>query len=383
MAVAYSTKQIKEKLISTDHVLTVEGYIRLQTVLHIPQRIVDVALFMYARPNIVNLKFENEMGYRHIMFCPITEQITWDSIQMKIRTHHGENDMEFYPFVSSLKSDDQTCTICNVMESSLLNEKEVFEVTMIDAKDDPFVYLNNIGSLLFKDVAFLMSTLPPASMKHIWDHGVHHKIDGKKRILEETADEGHVRRLVCDCVIVFVKYLDRQRRPMSTRQVLPFVEGVTSYIYDKYHPLRRDGFENEKTFSKMLTDYVDNQLGTHRQIDTKLDKLYDFTAAELGNFVLKKVDPGNETLNHMWTLIDKNESDQICAHQVLAVLQDISILYVSLRSKTDADIVNKLRITQQVKPIAEWIVSNKMNSKRVVSKEEVREVFGNWLLEYE
>eukprot|EP01084_Bolivina_argentea_P100006 179664_1 len=229
MSIVVSThKQIKERLILKDYILTVEGYIRLHTVLRIPQQIVDVALFMYAKPNILNVTLKNEFeGYTytgHLTFCPIMENITWDSIQMKIRTHHGADNMEFYPFVSSLNSDDQTVTVNNVMESSLLNENEVFEVTMIDAKDDPFVYLHNIGSLLFKDVAFLMSTLPPASMKHIWDHGVHHKIDGKKRILEETADEGHVRRLVCDCVIVFVKYLDRQRRPMSTRQVLPFVE---------------------------------------------------------------------------------------------------------------------------------------------------------------
>eukprot|EP01083_Nonionella_stella_P110939 325023_1 len=265
--VVYSPTQIKERVILKDHILTVEGYIRLQTVLHIPQQIVDVALFMYARPNIVNLKFENEMGYRHIMFCPITEQITWDSIQMKIRTHHGENDMEFYPFVSSLKSADQTCTIYNVMESSLLNETEMFEVTMKRATDDPLGYVENIGIILFKDVAFLMSTLPlfQRAMKNIWKHGVYHKMD-KKRILQETADEDQIRMLVCDCVIIFVKLLDRNRAPMATGQVQPFVKGITSYIYGKYHPLCRDGFENDKTyFAKMLTDYVHNQLGAYQR----------------------------------------------------------------------------------------------------------------------
>eukprot|EP01083_Nonionella_stella_P213780 770724_1 len=385
MSIVVSThKQIKERLILKDYILTVEGYIRLQTVLRIPQQIVDVALFMYAKPNILNVTLTNEYeGYTyrgHLTFCPIMENITWDSIQMKIRTTPPSQSRTM-SFVSSLKSEDQTVTICNCVESSLLNEKEMFEVTVERAEDDSVGYVENVGSLLFKDVSRFIRTLPPLSKKHIWGHSVYHKVDGKKRILEETTDERHVQRLICDCVIVHVKYLDRRRQPLGTRRVRPFVKAVASYVYNTYHPLQRDEFENDKKyFAEMLTNYVENQLGTSPKI---LDKLHRITATDLGNFVLKFA-PDQEVLNRMV----KTESNQIKPKQILTALQRISALYVYFRSRTELGVhmdtgsLNKQRLTSQIKPIAEWIVEKKMNSK-CVAKEEFMEEFGSWLLQYE
>eukprot|EP01083_Nonionella_stella_P120133 359685_1 len=387
MSIVVSThKQIKERLILKDYILTVEGYIRLQTVLRIPQQIVDVALFMYAKPNILNVTLTNEYeGYTyrgHLTFCPIIENITWDSIQMKIRTTPPSQSRTM-SFVSSLKSEDQSVTICNCVESSLLNEKEMFEATVVRAEDDPFEYLENVGNLLFKDLSRFLRTLPSLSKTHIWRHSVCHKVDGKKRILEETTKERHVERLICTCVIVFIKYLDRQRQGLGTRRVQAFVKEVVSYIYNTYDPLQRDEFENDKKYlAEMLTDYVENQLCMNPQIDAsadRLDKLHQITATNLGN--LLKVGNCKET----WISIcqmDGNASDQIEPHQVFTILLWLARLYHSIKfdigTYTDTNITDK----QPLAPIAEWIVEKKMNSEPV-AKDEFKEEFGNWLLQYD
>eukprot|EP01083_Nonionella_stella_P161859 530640_1 len=121
--------------------------------------------------------------------------------------------------------------------------------------------LENMGDSLFEDLARFLRTLPPKSKQHIWEHGVKIKTpDGKKQVCDKTKDKDQINRLLCDCVIVYVKYLDRNRAPLSTKKVKPHVEQVSTYIYNKYHPLHRDKFENDKTyFAQMLEDYVQSK----------------------------------------------------------------------------------------------------------------------------
>ena len=149
--------------------------------------------------------------------------------------------------------------------------------------------LENMGDSLFEDLARFLRTLPPKSKQHIWEHGVKNKTpDGKKVVCDSTQNKDQINRLLCDCVIVYVKvykyiyiqyiltlnakmrhihymimiydnkqYLDRNRAPLSTKKVRPHVEQVALYIHEKYHPLQRDKFENDKTyFAAMLEDYV-------------------------------------------------------------------------------------------------------------------------------
>mmetsp|Transcript_38525 Transcript_38525/g.63143 ORF Transcript_38525/g.63143 Transcript_38525/m.63143 type:complete len:184 (+) Transcript_38525:36-587(+) len=121
--------------------------------------------------------------------------------------------------------------------------------------------LENMGDSLFEDLARFLRTLPPKSKQHIWEHGVKVKAqDGKKTVCETTRSKDQINRLMCDCVIVYVKYLDRNRSPLSTKTVRPHIEHVTQHIYAKYHPLQRDRFENDKSyFPTMLEDYVQSK----------------------------------------------------------------------------------------------------------------------------
>eukprot|EP01084_Bolivina_argentea_P246930 413159_1 len=118
--------------------------------------------------------------------------------------------------------------------------------------------LENMGDSLFEDLARFLRTLPPKSKQHIWEHGVKIKLpDGKKQVCDTTKDKDQINRLLCDCVIVYVKYLDRNRAPLSTKKVKPHVEQVALYIHTKYHPLQRDKFETNKNyFASILEDYV-------------------------------------------------------------------------------------------------------------------------------
>lgn len=122
--------------------------------------------------------------------------------------------------------------------------------------------LEDMGDSLFEDLARFLRTLPPKSKQHIWEHGVKIKTaDGKKQVCAATENKDQINRLLCDCVIVYIKYLDRNRAPLSTKKVRPHVDTVALYIHTKYHPLQREKFENDKTyFAAMLEDYVQSKV---------------------------------------------------------------------------------------------------------------------------
>eukprot|EP01083_Nonionella_stella_P088511 246737_1 len=164
------------------------------------------------------------------------------------------------------------CSSCSDSPSEsrtrrLLPEKQhrkVGETNYSDPEDNPTTNptpqnfsLENMGDSLFEDLARFLRTLPPKSKQHIWEHGVKIKTPEGKKVCDQTKDKDQINRLLCDCVIVYVKYLDRNRAPLSTKKVRPYVEKVAVYIQKKYHPLLRDSFENDKTyFAQMLEDYV-------------------------------------------------------------------------------------------------------------------------------
>jgi len=121
--------------------------------------------------------------------------------------------------------------------------------------------LESMGDSLFEDLARFLRTLPPKSKQHIWEHGVKIKTADGKKVCDSTETKDQINRLLCDCVIVYIKYLDRNRAPLSTKKVRPHVESVALFIYSKYHPLHRDKFENDKAyFAQMLMDYVESKV---------------------------------------------------------------------------------------------------------------------------
>ena len=117
------------------------------------------------------------------------------------------------------------------------------------------------GGLLFEDLARFMRTLPPKSKQHIWEHALRYQNDaGQRQIYDETQNEKQINKLMCDWIIVYIKYLDRSKAPLQTKIVLPYVKDISQHIYEKYHPLQKDKFERDKTyFAEMVEDYAFTQ----------------------------------------------------------------------------------------------------------------------------
>jgi len=116
--------------------------------------------------------------------------------------------------------------------------------------------LNKVDSL-FEDLAKFMRDLPERSKGHIWKHSVKSKNeDGLKTICDKANDEQLILKLLSDIVIVYVKYLDRNRDPLTTKQVKHHVEPVAKWIFEKYHTIERLQFETDKNyFSNILEAY--------------------------------------------------------------------------------------------------------------------------------
>jgi len=111
---------------------------------------------------------------------------------------------------------------------------------------------------LFEDLAKFMKELPAKSKKHIWEHAVIEKDKkGKvKTVFDKASKQEQITRLLCDCVIVYIKYLNRKEKPLKTQAVLPYAEPAAKWIFEKYHELDRQRFEQEsKYFPEMLEEY--------------------------------------------------------------------------------------------------------------------------------
>jgi len=109
---------------------------------------------------------------------------------------------------------------------------------------------------LFEDLAKFIKQLPAKSKKHIWEHAVIDKDKKIKKVYDKTFEQEHITKLLCDCVIVYVKYLNRKEKPLKTQAVLPYVEPAAQWIFDNYGDLERQRFEQESTyFADMLEEY--------------------------------------------------------------------------------------------------------------------------------
>jgi len=72
----------------------------------------------------------------------------------------------------------------------------------------------------------------------------------------DKASKEHITKLLCDCVIVYMKYLNRKEKPLKTQAVLPYVEPASQWIFEKHGELEKTRFEDEKEyFADMLEEY--------------------------------------------------------------------------------------------------------------------------------
>merc|ERR1719251_385569 len=100
--------------------------------------------------------------------------------------------------------------------------------------------LETMGDTLFEDLARFLRTLPSKSKQHIWEHAVKIKTaDGQKTVCDQTSDEDQINLLLCDCIIVYIKYLDRNKASLSIKKVRPHVKQIAVYIFNKFNPLQQ------------------------------------------------------------------------------------------------------------------------------------------------
>merc|ERR1719464_164086 len=124
--------------------------------------------------------------------------------------------------------------------------------------------------------------------------------------------------------------------------------------------------------------------GSPAPADTELDELHLVRASELGQFVMKKMN--KKTVDRLWKHLDEDNSEHIGRTEVLNSLQWMSVLYVAFRFRQQGGQgqpqINKRKLKAQFVPVKDWILENKMNTKKVVHRAEFRKVFGAWLEEY-
>ncbi|ETO29850.1 hypothetical protein RFI_07270 [Reticulomyxa filosa] len=161
---------------------------------------------------------------------------------------------------------------CGKIEFCFLNEENA---SSLRKSTD----LNNFDNL-FEDLAKFMKNLPAKSKKHIWEHAVieKDKKDKAKKVFDKTIKQEQITRLLCDCVIVYVKgggsggnkgaiflvtktdsiffyfiqinlaFLNRKEKPLKTQTVLPFVEPASKWIFENHGQLERQRFEEESGY---------------------------------------------------------------------------------------------------------------------------------------
>eukprot|EP01084_Bolivina_argentea_P273005 464961_1 len=114
-------------------------------------------------------------------------------------------------------------------------------------------------STFYVALSKFVKVLPQQSRTHIWEHNVKTKLpDGTKNVLKQTTEIKQIKGLISDAIIVYCKYLDRHKPGLKRKEVEPYIENMTQYIYDTYKVLERDKFVNERTyFSDIIQKCID------------------------------------------------------------------------------------------------------------------------------
>eukprot|EP01084_Bolivina_argentea_P162974 283569_1 len=119
-------------------------------------------------------------------------------------------------------------------------------------------------------------------------------------------------------------------------------------------------------------------------VPNHIDALHTITALELSEFVSKKIN--SQTIDRLWKHMTDGKS-HIGKNQIISALQFTGVLYVAFKYRKegghDQPEINKKIIKQQMKQVAEWMKNEKMNSKKIVHKNEYKAIFGQWLKEYD
>lgn len=107
--------------------------------------------------------------------------------------------------------------------------------------------------------AGFFETLPSLSKQHIWSHAVKSRdLNGERKVWDETQNIRNIERLMCDCTIVYIKYLDRSNATLVTHDIRPYFMDISQYMFDNNHPINQQKFVEEKGyFSSLLKEYAE------------------------------------------------------------------------------------------------------------------------------
>ena len=236
-----------------DHLGAVQGFIRGEVSIHgnSPREMIALILRFYANPVVMRVHYCRHAPHE-LMVSTLDE---WRSVLRRImRCFCVEIKSPLVMFAYSKIVTDKMwphLTWTQHQDFFLRDKEEVEEEVELLQK-----------MRLFELVARFLRTVPPASrlICSIWKHCVKTKMDdGKSQVLDRTESVEHITRLLCDCVMVYIKDpgMNYQYDPGWPKNVKWFVLPAAAFMFDKYHPLQRSEFENGKTyFAEMLQDYV-------------------------------------------------------------------------------------------------------------------------------
>eukprot|EP01083_Nonionella_stella_P210519 762067_1 len=214
------------------------------------------------------------MGNQPDTCCSCDKRMTDKPIEQKIghSRQKQNNNINNKPFETSIETTEQQSiasqsythtdiqgegmimSIVNTGDTQQLFNHQIYNANSIK----PHWMAQYTQSKFYLKLSKFIKVLPTKSRQHIWEHSVTIKRNGgKKTVLNETRDSKQITRLLSDAVIVYCKYLDRDKPKLQRKEVDPHLQQITMYIYNKFKPLQRDRFENEKDyFSYMIQDFI-------------------------------------------------------------------------------------------------------------------------------
>ena len=160
----------------------------------IPLGVQDLILLMFAKP--MNMNIECKGTKKQFLVCPVMDHFLED-LNSKIAFSLGFADsvgtlVQRVALKKGTKMDEKKWRFLE------WNEHDVFDWT-------PSYSLKAMEDKIFVDAAKLFRTLPASSKPLIWNHSVKIRRNNKKQVANKTTNTDHIRNLLCDSIIVYIK----------------------------------------------------------------------------------------------------------------------------------------------------------------------------------
>merc|ERR1712228_178806 len=156
---------------------------------------------------------------------------------------------------------------------------------------------------------------------------------------------------------------------------------IASYLEKKKRTLNVQMYETKNIPSQIVHLCALYYGGKYIEDDDNLDTV---TALGLSDFIEQRMN--ETTLNRVWIKLDTDGSDAIDEDEIDRSLLLICMLFVTANVKesgcSGAPRIDKTELKELMRPISEWMKRDKMKKQEVITKDEFKSVFVEWLREY-